>query len=71
MVCLDCGKEIGNISRNRICHYCGFTQYKKSKEVKINKKNTKSFSDEELFAIGLYPDSEGYKMSLISRILGK
>ena len=28
-------------------------------------------TDEERLALGLYPDDEGYKMSLISRILGK
>lgn len=30
-----------------------------------------SFTDEEILALGLYPDDEKYKMSLISRILGK
>ena len=29
------------------------------------------FTDEEILALGLYPDNEKYKMSLISRILGK
>lgn len=29
------------------------------------------FTDEEILALGLYPDDEGYKMSLIARILGK
>ena len=29
------------------------------------------FTDEEILALGLYPDDEKYKMSLISRILGK
>ena len=29
------------------------------------------FSDEEILSLGLYPKSETYKMSLISRILGR
>lgn len=29
------------------------------------------FSNEEILAMGLYPDDEGYKMSLISNILNK
>lgn len=35
------------------------------------KKKKSVFSDEEILALGLYPEDEGYKMSLISRILGK
>ena len=41
----------------------------------MNPKRKKSvvhdYSDEEILALGLYPKDEGYKMSLISRILGK
>lgn len=33
--------------------------------------NEPIFNDEEILALGLYPDDEAYKMSLISRILGK
>lgn len=33
--------------------------------------DSRGFSDEEILALGLYPKSETYKMSLISRILGK
>ena len=29
------------------------------------------FSDEERLSLGLYPNDEGYRMSLISKILGK
>lgn len=38
-----------------------------------NKKTKKRqrFTEEERLALGLYPKDEGYKMSLISRILGK
>lgn len=32
MVCLSCGKEIGDINKNIICPYCGFEQYKKPKK---------------------------------------
>lgn len=34
-------------------------------------KKKRGFSDEEILALGLYPDDEGYKMSLISSILNK
>lgn len=34
-------------------------------------KKRRGFSDEEILALGLYPDDELYKMSLISRILNK
>ena len=36
---------------------------------KQNKRNDGMFSDEEKLALGLYPEDEGMKMSLISRIL--
>lgn len=42
---------------------------KRQKSKKI--RTRKGFTDEEILALGLYPDDEGYKMSLISRILGK
>ncbi len=76
MFCLNCGKEIGDISKNRICPFCGFSQYEKPKANAVMHKPRKSerkkeFSDEEILALGLYPKDEGYKMSLISRILGK
>ena len=35
------------------------------------KRKQSAFSDEEILALGLYPNDEGYKMNLISRILGK
>jgi len=35
------------------------------------KKERKGFSDEEILALGLYPDDECYKMSLISKIINK
>lgn len=46
---------------------------KKANKKAIKKANKKApmFSDEEILALGLYPKDECYKMSLISRILGK
>lgn len=38
---------------------------------KRQKVKWEGFSDEEILIYGLYPDDELYKMSLISRILGK
>ena len=35
------------------------------------KQKNKGFTDEEIFALGLYPDDEAYKMSLISKIINK
>lgn len=43
---------------------------KKPEEPKIRRGKPKVFSDEEILLTGLHPDDEGYKMSLISRILG-
>ncbi len=36
-----------------------------------NKKKRRGFTDEEILGLGLYPDDEKYKMSLISKILDK
>ena len=41
------------------------------KKQKRKKAKQSMHTDEEILALGLYPDDEGYKMSLISRILGK
>ena len=38
---------------------------------KRQKVKWKGFSDEEILALGLYPDDELYRMALISKILGK
>ena len=35
------------------------------------KEKSRKFSDEEILALGLYPQDEGYKMHLISQILDK
>ncbi len=75
MFCLQCGKDIGDIIKNRICPYCGTEQYDvPQNSVYVREEHEKShmgFSDEEILVLGLYPKDEGYKMSLISRILSK
>ena len=75
MFCLQCGKDIDDITKNRICPYCGTEQYdvpQNSTYVREeHKRSRRGFSDEEILALGLYPKDEGYKMSLISRILGR
>lgn len=75
MFCLQCGKDIDDITKNRICPYCGIEQYdvpQNSTYVREeHKRSHRGFSDEEILALGLYPKDEGYKMSLISRILGR
>lgn len=74
MFCLQCGKDIGDITKNRICPHCGTEQYDVPRSITYErgaKKSCRGFSDEEILALGLYPKDEEYKMSLISRILGK
>lgn len=78
MLCFECLKEIG---KERICPYCGAEIFPTVEEAnRILKRNiaktkkkrrSKGLDDEEVLSLGLYPKDEGYKMSLISRILGK
>ena len=42
-----------------------------NKPTTIKKTKWDGFSDEEILALGLYPDDECYKMSLITKILNK
>ena len=74
MLCLQCGKDIGDITNNRICTYCATGQYdvpQNSTYVREERRRShRGFSDEELLALEPYPKA-GYKMSLISDILGK
>lgn len=78
-MCLQCGKKIDN--KFDKCE-CGYMRYGKNNEYapdmsllsrvgKSKKRQQSIFSDEEILALGLYPKDEGYKMSLISKILGK
>ena len=73
----DCDREIDFMED--FCPYCGYPQYDESGREDVisepfqkrKKEWLHDFSDEEILAIGLYPKNETYKMSLISRILGK
>lgn len=83
--CLDCGYDMG--MDKDVCPCCGYPKYGKNNEYAPDAKsyamarkalygeNSKSkeptYTDEERLALGLHPKDEGYKMSLISRILGK
>lgn len=53
----------------------GLGVYDPNKQTEVkppkHKKRKRGFSDEEILALGLHPDDEGYKMSLISSILDK
>ena len=48
-----------------------YAEEKTKQAAKYKKSLLHDYSDEELLALGLYPKDEGYKMSLISRILRK
>lgn len=83
--CFGCGENIGNKERCPYCgmHRSG-EEPMSEKEARAvlarngyfsdgkNKKGKQpTFSNEEILALGLYPKDEGYKESLIMRILGK
>ncbi len=77
MLCFECLEEIG---KERVCPYCGAEMFPTVEEanrilkrngIKAKGESEKGFSDEEILALGLHPKDEGYKMSLISKILGK
>lgn len=82
MICEYCGY---NMSEGlRLCPKCKkkTKYYNKNAEKKLLNELQKAerlkkkrsilcdYSDEEILALGLYPQDEAYKMSLISRILG-
>lgn len=74
--CMECGEKVP--LNYKTCPYCGFNYAKFMKgfsmpalKKAINKKGKFLYSDEEKLALGLYPKDKNYKMSLISRILGK
>ena len=82
MVCRYCGYDMGS-DELLLCPKCFKCTELNEENIKnisatirqMNPKRKKSavhdYSDEEILALGLYPKDEGYKMSLISRILGK
>lgn len=83
--CRKCSAMVYMLYGVEKCPYCGCpdlvenfgeTELQKvdisfSQTKQKNRKRTFVFNDEERLALGLYPKDEGYKMSLISRILGK
>ncbi len=78
MVCKYCGYNMSN--GLRLCPQCGKSteHYNRNVEKVLEAgqpKKKRSFlydySEEEQLALGLYPKDETYKMSLISRILGR
>ncbi len=78
MVCKYCGYNMSN--GLRLCPQCGKSteHYNRNVEKVLEAgqpKRKRSFlydySEEEQLALGLYPKDETYKMSLISRILGR
>lgn len=79
--CKKCGMVVYMLPTLTECPYCGSTEFVQhkirkirhfSKSISVNRKREKSsLTDEEILGVGLYPKDEGYKMSLISRILGK
>ncbi len=77
MLCFECLEEIG---KARVCPYCGTEMFPtveeankilKRNDIKIKSENKRGFSDEEILELGLYPKDDGYKISLISGILGR
>ncbi len=86
MDCIVCFKEIGVDRICKYCGSVQYDEpseevYERANEIlSAGKSHTIQtskqerqpiFNDEEILALGLYPKDEGYKMSLISRILGK
>ncbi|MBO5282560.1 MAG: hypothetical protein J6B43_05455 [Lachnospiraceae bacterium] len=75
MKCIECGKKIDVL--DEMCHYCGVMQYDEEPvklpvlQRRANREKTSGFSDDEILAMGLYPKDEKYKMSLISKIVGR
>lgn len=75
--CKKCGRTLYMLPTLTECPYCGSTQFREHNPVKMQNINKKEaveqpiFTDEECLALGLHPKDAGYKMSLISRILGK
>ena len=85
--CLQCGKRIEKWDKQcKYCganqfginneYYPDAKAFRDAKKLMAgqqlpSRKQRKGFTDEEILATGLYPKDEGYKMSLISRILGR
>ncbi|MCM1100785.1 MAG: hypothetical protein NC079_02450 [Clostridium sp.] len=70
MICEHCGYRMSD--GLRLCPKCmkPTKNFKPAINYTHKEKKERGFSDEEILALGLHPDDEGYKMSLISWILG-
>ena len=83
--CRKCSATVYMLYGIKECPYCGcfdlvdnFGETDSQRiEIAVSQSKRKThekslvFNDEERLALGLYPKDEGYKMSLISRILGR
>lgn len=85
--CLQCGKPIGLFAKTcKYCGTNQFGEnnefYPDKKTAKQTKQLLKSnanrkkqkwqgYTDEEILALGLYPQNKNYKMNIISQILGR
>ena len=83
--CKKCSAMVYMLYGVKECPYCGCTDLVEnfgetdsqkveisfSRDKEMTCKRTSIFDDEERLALGLHPKDEGYKMSLISKILGK
>lgn len=76
--CKKCNNGVWVLPTLTECPYCGatdFVEYGSNLQLnspqKSKKHPRKGFTDEECLALGLYPKDEVYKMSLISKILGR
>lgn len=76
--CLQCGEKIGMWAEK--CPYCGAMQFGENNQyapcdfsgaAPRQRRAKEALADEEILAAGMYPKNKNYKMSLISRILGK
>jgi len=84
MICEYCGYDMGS-DELLLCPKCWkptkyydksvekklLNELQKAEKLKKKRSILYDYSDEELLALNLYPQDETYKMSLISRILGR
>lgn len=73
LFCMHCASPIDY--NDEFCRQCGAkNEYRINtnnilRTQKTKKRSKEIFSDTERLALGLYPKDEGYKMSLITKIL--
>lgn len=68
-LCPKCRKKTKYFNKN--VEKALLNELQKSERLKKNRSILYDYSEEEQLALGLYPQDEAYRMSLISRILGK